>query len=246
MKEEVLSVIFNSFNEMKNSHAFLMETDDVEECLKEILNLIKKINSDKISSEKIIENDNYSDIKIIRPNGREIKTDQVREIINDFQTFPFILRHKYYIIVSSEFMNASSANILLKFLEEPENMVIGFFITANKRKMINTIVSRCQTYRLLFNKSLEENKEVVDDFLNSMNEKQIYRRILFLNNWISKDRIENIEKLSLIKNHLVTEIKNLIEIKKTVSKINLLDECIDKLRKNANQDLVILELARKW
>ena len=33
---------------------------------------------------------------------------------------------------------------MLKFLEEPEDSIIGFFITNNKENVIDTIKSRCQ------------------------------------------------------------------------------------------------------
>lgn len=243
MNKEVLTLILKTFNENNNSHAFLLETDDLDQALNDVLNLIKKINGDLIKENSIY---NYSDIKIIKPDGREIKKEQIREIIADFQTFPFILKHKYYIIFSSELMNQSSANVLLKFLEEPENSVIGFFLTLNKEAMINTIVSRCQNYKLLYNNT--SNKDLVEDkeFISSM-ESSVYQKILFLNNWFVKDRLENITKLKEIKEELVKRIEQLDDDwKNLINRVNIIDDCINRLLKNANQDLVILDLARKW
>ena len=49
-----------------------------------------------------------------------------------------------YILMFSESLNTSSANTMLKFLEEPEENILGFFITNNKENIIDTIKSRCQ------------------------------------------------------------------------------------------------------
>ena len=48
------------------------------------------------------------------------------------------------IIKESDRLNSSSGNTILKFLEEPEEGIIGFFITNNKENMLSTIRSRCQ------------------------------------------------------------------------------------------------------
>ena len=64
-----------------------------------------------------------------------------------------------YIILNAECLNASSANTMLKFLEEPEEGIIGFFITNNKENVIDTIKSRCQLFVSTdsVSKSLDEN-----------------------------------------------------------------------------------------
>jgi len=243
MNNKFIEIIKKSFNENKNSHAFLMETNNVDLCLKDIIKMILDINN--ISREILLEN--TPDIKVIFPDGKDIKREQISSIIGEFQMFPVELTHRYYIIVSSELMNQSSANVILKFLEEPDNAVIGFFITSNKAAMINTIVSRCQHYKLNYQNQMKINNDLVNEFLSNMSANSIYKKILFLNNFISKERVENIKKIKDIKNYLMENKDiNINNIKLLVKRVSLLDNVVERLTKNANQELVILDLARNW
>lgn len=243
MNKKNIEIIKKTFNENKNSHAFLMETNNIDFCLHDILKLILDINN--ISREIILEN--IPDIKVIFPDGKDIKREQISSIIEEFQMFPVELKHRYYIIVSSELMNQSSANVILKFLEEPDNAVIGFFITSNKAAMINTIVSRCQYYKFNYQDQKQINIDIVNEFLANMSNKHIYKKILFLNNFISKERVENIKKIRDVRNYLVdNKDLNIENIKLLVKRVTLLDNIVERLSKNANQELVILDLARNW
>lgn len=242
MNENGLEIIKKSFNENRNSHAFLVETNSLELCLSDIKKLIFEINN--ISREIILEN--IPDIKVIYPYGKDIKREQISSIIEEFQTFPVELKHRYYIVVSSELMNQSAANVILKFLEEPDNAVVGFFITLNKSAMIDTIVSRCQHYKLNYEEKEKVEEELVIDFVDKMNSKEVYKKILFLNSFIGKDRVDNINKIKEIKNYLLDSDIVQENVKLLVKRVGLLDNVIEKLTKNANQELVILDLARNW
>jgi len=243
MNNKSIEIIKKSFNEKKNSHAFLMETNNINLCLNDIINLILDINN--ISRE--INIDNFSDIKILHPEGKDIKKQQITKIIEEFQTFPVELKHRYYVILSSEFMNQSSANVILKFLEEPDNSIIGFFITNNRSANINTIVSRCQSYKIIYHKENEFDTEKIDLFLSKMSYDQFYQRLLFLNSFINKDRIDNINLFKEIKLYLLSNKDfDIHAAKRLVKRITLLDNVIERLMKNGNQDLIILDIARNW
>lgn len=243
MNDNTINFLKHTFNENRNSHAFLMETNNLEKCLNDIIKLIFDINN--ISREIIL--DNIPDIKIIFPDGREIKRDQIKPILEEFQTFPIELKHRYYIIVQSDAMNLASANTILKFLEEPDNVVVGFFITQNKGAMINTIVSRCQHFKFIYDLNKISNLDTFNEFLKNMDVNEIYKKIIFLNDFVRKERIENINFFKELKSYLIsTKFSDLVEIKVLVKRINLLDNVIERLLKNANRELVILDLAKKW
>ena len=243
MNNKIINLIEKSFNENKNSHAFLIETNNLNKSLNDVVSIIKNINI--INYE--IDLENIPDVKVIYPDGKEIKKEQISEILEKFQTFPVELKHKYYVVIQSELMNQSSANKVLKFLEEPDNDVIGFFITENKNAMINTIVSRCQHYKLFYENVLSLEEDKINEFLSKMNQKEIYSKIIFLNIFFSKERNENIIFLKNLKKFLLIN-KNLLisDIKILVKRISLLDNVIERLMKNSNQELIILDLARNW
>jgi len=242
MKDRIIELIKKTFNENKNSHAFLMETDNVELCFSDIKKIIFEINN-----KNFLENiENLPDIKVIEPDGKEIKREQISEILELFQTFPVALKHRYYIVLNGDAMNQSASNTILKFLEEPENSIVGFFVTKNKSAMINTIVSRCQHYKLMYNETNSFDEEKINEFLNGMNHKEIYKRVGFLNLFLSKERNDNILFFKEIKNYILDSKEDTQNIKTLVNQLSLLDNVVKRLLKNANQDLVYLDLARNW
>ena len=63
-----------------------------------------------------------------------------------------------FIIYNAEKLNTSSANTILKFLEEPEENIIAVLTTDNRYQVLDTILSRCQN--LVFAPNLKENKKI--------------------------------------------------------------------------------------
>lgn len=82
--------------------------------------------------------------------GKEIPIDQIRALRHDAAFPPYEGRRKVYIIADAERMNASSANSLLKVLEEPPARVTFILIAESSVALLPTIVSRCQLVRCSF------------------------------------------------------------------------------------------------
>ena len=71
-------------------------------------------------------------------------------------------------IKNAEKLNSSSANAMLKFVEEPTEGILGFFITNNKDVIIPTIKSRCQIIVVTYeNNNLLEKLNITSDELES-------------------------------------------------------------------------------
>ena len=98
--EEKLNNIYNKYRENKNSHVYLVETNDIELALNDIKNLIIKINEGSIDNdiEKLIQNDSLPTLSVIRPETAEIKTDVIEELITKLQTIPVITKENYFVI----------------------------------------------------------------------------------------------------------------------------------------------------
>lgn len=164
----------DKFNELKKkyednklSHAFLIETNNYELCLNDIKQLLKIVNCpDKYKSDcteqcnlcKLIDLLNLPSIIIVEPDGMSIKKQQLNELQEKFSTKPVYSRYNTYIIKDADMMNDSASNCMLKFLEEPEDNILGFFITTNKERVIDTIKSRCQIMKIDY-----ATKSVVDE-----------------------------------------------------------------------------------
>ena len=68
-----------------------------------------------------------------------IQKEQVTNLKNEFKIKSAFNNKRIYIIKNAENLNKSSANTMLKFLEEPEDNIIALLITNNKTKVLETI-----------------------------------------------------------------------------------------------------------
>jgi len=144
-----------------------------------------------------IDNDNYPELKIIKPDGMWIKKEQLSDLKNDFNNKKVLGNKRVYIILECEKLNKYAANSILKFLEEPEDDIIAILVTSNINMVIDTIKSRCQIINLVKNnKKIDDFKNVSDviNFIKVLEEKKektiIYEKDLWLKKF--KDRSENI------------------------------------------------------
>jgi DNA polymerase-3 subunit delta' len=96
-----------------------------------------------------IEHGNHPDIHLISPlpDKRDISVDQLRELQHDLSLRPYEAPRKACLIDPAERMNASSANSLLKTLEEPPGNALIILLTENAGMLLPTVRSRCQLMR---------------------------------------------------------------------------------------------------
>lgn len=156
-KEAIIKNIEKTFLEKKNSHAFLFETNNITKCYEDVLNIIKVITNHEYDN--LIDNNNFPDLISVEPDGKEIKVFQIENIIDTFSTTSIMGSYSIYIIKEAEKLNLSSANKILKFLEEPEKNIVGFFITNSVSKILPTIKSRCELFKI--NYKFEDIKDVL-------------------------------------------------------------------------------------
>ncbi|MGQ0568210.1 MAG: DNA polymerase III subunit delta', partial [Armatimonadota bacterium] len=94
--------------------------------------------------------------------GKEIPVDQIRALRQDAAYPPYEGRRKVYILADAERMNASSANSLLKILEEPPARVTFLLIAESSVALLPTVVSRCQLIRCAYLRTDEIEKALVE------------------------------------------------------------------------------------
>lgn len=247
--EEVKNIIINSFNEKKNSHAFLLVTNNIEKCYLDVIEIIRRINCQNGGDANCecnicntIRSNNNPDLISIFPDGKEIKKDQILDVIRNFSTKPLLNKYSSYVIVNADKMNSFTANKILKFLEEPEENIIGFFITDQLLEIIPTIKSRCEIYHYKFGETnvldvLEITKEDYNNYFDyamnlveKMNDSPKYILMNETKNFAKKERFE-IEKILNI-------MRKVYEIKfefLTVNKYNKY-EFVEQLIKSISTD----------
>lgn len=213
VKKNYIQYINSVVQQKKVSHAYLIEMNDdsVDFCY--IMDFIKMILCDCSYEEvsqldsnivRLIDQNNYPDIKVIEPDGNVIKKEQLIQLQKDFDNKSLLNNKKIYIIKNAEKLNQSSANTMLKFLEEPEKDIIGFLVTNNRYNVLETIQSRCQILSLKDGKSISYLEEQFF-FLKSI----VFPKDFFLK---YNDFITNIvEDKQTMKNYLLQSEQMLID-----------------------------------
>jgi DNA polymerase III subunit delta' len=91
-----------------------------------------------------VDSGNHVNIQQVEPDGNVIKIDQIRDLISEMQMVGVEEGRKIYIIHDADKLNVSSANMLLKFLEEPDGEITAILLTEQIQSILPTIRSRCQ------------------------------------------------------------------------------------------------------
>lgn len=270
----ILNELVNKYREKKLSHAYLIETNNVEKALQDIKILVKNLNCPESYNTNcsncnlcnLIDKDNLPSLKIIEPNGTSIKKEQIEELKENFSTIPVYSRFNIYIIKNAEKLNPSSANSMLKFLEEPTDGILGFYLTNNKDVMMDTIKSRCQSVILNYpsttiletlNLSEEEYKIYLDntvEYLKKVNgNKCINHKKELLNTYPERNEVETVLKIilniyyqNLLKHvgldydiSLVNQYEIKEETEKIIKKLNIIAKILQDMSYNVNVELIL-------
>ncbi|MGD2127237.1 MAG: DNA polymerase III subunit delta', partial [Desulfobacteraceae bacterium] len=91
-----------------------------------------------------INSGNFPDVEFIRPDGQNIKIEQIRNLDRTLAFKPLSGRYRVSIIRQAEAMTQEAANAFLKTLEEPPPGNILILNVTEPLDLLPTIVSRCQ------------------------------------------------------------------------------------------------------
>ena len=233
-------------NNKKVSHAYLIETKGYKNYQHVIIELIKIILTiDKKEEEKeriygLIDSNNYPDLKYIYPDGVYVKKEQLLQLENQYMKKSMLDNKLIYVIDPADKLNQSSANTILKFLEEPPEDVVAILITENKYNVLETIVSRCQILSLLNNEKKEYDETVMEFVSDLNNPKNILIKYDYYLDKLFSDRDQAIINLKTIEEYLFEELKvriNEKSIEKFINYIELIENEKEKLGYNINMKL---------
>lgn len=116
---------------------------------------------------KRIEEGEYPDLIICNGEEASIKKEDVGLVTSSFSKTA--LEEKgimIYIIHQVENMTGEACNSILKFLEEPTPNTYAILTSNNEAKILPTIISRCESIRLLLKPREEVEKEAIEDGIN--------------------------------------------------------------------------------
>lgn len=252
-------------NSGRINHAYLIETNNNEDKLvdtylnefyKQLLICgLNESNEVGISKEKLInllENKSYPDLLEIKPENNVIKKEQLLEMMEKFSNKSVYGTYQIYVIHHAEMLNLSSANTILKFLEEPENNIIAVLLSTHRYKVLPTILSRCTVMTLKQEKSnmIDVNdNQILIKLLNNLlidTEPLIilfndYYESLFQTKELSLDTLKKISKI--LQYYIQTNNLSSLSIKSSDINLNkfqlleivsIIDEFSVKLQYNVN------------
>ncbi len=104
---------------------------------------------DACTSCRKIDSGNHPDLLLIKPEGQFIKVADIKELQGRLRFRPLEGDKRVVIIDDAERMNITSANSLLKTLEEPSPTNVFVLVSSRPHLLPMTILSRC--HRLRFN-----------------------------------------------------------------------------------------------
>ena len=200
----------------------------------------------------LLENKSYPDLLEIKPENNVIKKEQLLEMMEKFSNKSVYGTYQIYVIHHAEMLNLSSANTILKFLEEPENNIIAVLLSTHRYKVLPTILSRCTVMTLKQEKSnmIDVNdNQILIKLLNNLlidTEPLIilfndYYESLFQTKELSLDTLKKISKI--LQYYIQTNDLSSLSIKSSDINLNkfqlleivsILDEFSVKLQYNVN------------
>ena len=139
-----LSIVDKIVSSNRISHAYIIQLknygDDfvlVKSFVKAILCKEKRKVSELFDCKlcnicNLIDNDNYPDLCVIEPEGKEIKKSQLVGLQKEFNNKSLLDNKRIYILKEADKLNESAANTILKFLEEPSDDIVAILVTTNR------------------------------------------------------------------------------------------------------------------
>lgn len=243
VKKKYIEYVDKLVTNNKVSHAYLVEVDNYDSDMKYIYDFIKMIlcncsyqgmllSDNKIIS--LIDNNNYPDIKQIEPDGNWIKKTQLLDLQKEYSNKSLLGGKRIYIIKAAEKLNSSSANTILKFLEEPEDDIVAFLVTDNRYHVLDTILSRCQILNLKDSLGCFEVDEDIIDLLDCiMDPNTFFIKYNFLINDFASNKNIFKEKLTKIEEILIDFLNS-----KYLESVNISDSYYSFLVKYSD-DLIL-------
>ena len=167
---------------------------------------------------RLIAQGEFSDVKLVEPQGQLIKTDTIRQLTREFSQSSFEGQAQVFIIRDADKMHINAANSLLKFIEEPQSQIYIFLLTADDSRILPTIKSRAQLFYF------PKNRAYLEDLLQREGLLLSQAKVLAD---LAKDEAQAL--------HLAKD-------NKALDLINAVERLTQSLL--ANQDLLYLDLAK--
>jgi len=87
---------------------------------------------------------NHPDFLVIKPDGRQIKIAQIKELISRLSLKPMYASKRVVLVNQADKLGIEASNAFLKILEEPPLDTLLILTAEDETSLLETLVSRCQ------------------------------------------------------------------------------------------------------
>ncbi len=202
----------------------------------------------------------------IKGKSKNFTVDAVREIRSNAFIVPNESDKKIYILKNGQNMNEQAQNALLKILEEPPTYVFFIIVTASRSTMLETVLSRVQTYSILSDeiKISEKEESAVKDFVDallSVDELKLMEAtaVFQKNNQFAKSVIMLLSEVfrdALVKKsgytremHFPEQVSALcmaLTSKSLLQLVSVCDKLIESVDRNCNNNLLLVRMCYEF
>jgi len=238
-----------SYSEGRLVHAYLFFGGSKDEKVNVAKKFAKLVLGDDEITSRLIDLDEHANVMTVRPDGKNIKKEQIVFLKTEIAKKSIENRSKIYIIEDADKMSIAATNSLLKFLEEPAPDVHIILISPSKEVLLPTIVSR--TVNLGFKALTQENtpiKEEIFDVIKQLEEGGNPQIVVAKSPDVFKERtVEFLEAYQMyyrgVMDGLLGEKMSVpSDIKRTAKKLRAIEIALRSLQYNMNVQLCLDKL----
>ena len=171
VQESVARILTNSFRLNRISHSYIFEgprgtrKKGVAKLFAKTLLCTNLKDDNNPCNEchncKRVDNLTHPNLFLIDPPGKTIKKEVISSLIVELSKASLEKGPRIYIVIDADRFNQSSANTLLKTMEEPGQEVYQVLITENYNNLLSTIISRAETLHFIsINRNIIKNSLV--------------------------------------------------------------------------------------
>ena len=238
-----------SHSEGRLIHAYLFFGGSKEEKVSVAKKFAKLVLGADERTSRLIDTDEHANVITIKPDGKNIKKEQIVFLKTEIAKKSVENRSKIYLIEDADKMSTSATNSLLKFLEEPAPDVYIILMSPSKEALLPTIVSR--TVNLSFRTLVQGNVEIEEALLEVIKQLEggVNPQIVVAKNaGIFKDRtLEFLDAYLIYYRGVVTEwlgagTDKANDIKRCTKKLRAIEQAKRSLKYNMNVQLCLDKL----
>lgn len=229
-------------------HAYLFFGGDMQVKVETAKGFAKLVLAADATTSRLIDANEHANVITIRPDGKNIKKEQIVFLKGEIAKKSVEDRAKIYIIEDADKMSISATNSLLKFLEEPAPDVYIILITPAREVLLPTILSRCVSLGF---QSSEETTAIGPEFLTIIQQIELdqpFHLLIAQNNELFKERTPEFltALIRFYRGQMNRHLYTPAQLQRCTKRIRATLEAERHLRYNMNTQLCLDQLALEF